>query len=70
MKLYGIPNCNTVKKARTWLIETHRHPFHDSRSKRERGTAQNLAEADQLESWLTPGTPGANCLTKQGGGLR
>ena len=21
MKLYGIPNCNTVKKARTWLDE-------------------------------------------------
>ena len=21
MKLYGIPNCNTVKKARTWLSE-------------------------------------------------
>jgi len=21
MKLYGIPNCNTVKKARTWLEE-------------------------------------------------
>lgn len=21
MKLYGIPNCNTVKKARTWLAE-------------------------------------------------
>ncbi len=30
MKLYGIPNCDTVKKARTWL-ETHGVPyeFHD-----------------------------------------
>lgn len=30
MKLYGIPNCNTVKKARTWLAE-HRIDvdFHD-----------------------------------------
>ena len=30
MKLYGIPNCNTVKKARTWL-EAHgvTYEFHD-----------------------------------------
>jgi arsenate reductase (glutaredoxin) len=30
MKLYGIPNCNTVKKARAWLAE-HRinADFHD-----------------------------------------
>ncbi len=30
MKLYGIPNCSTVKKARTWL-ETHdlAYDFHD-----------------------------------------
>lgn len=30
MKLYGIPNCNTVKKARTWL-DTHgvAYEFHD-----------------------------------------
>ncbi len=30
MKLYGIPNCNTVKKARNWL-ETNgiAHDFHD-----------------------------------------
>lgn len=30
MKLYGIPNCDTVKKARAWL-EEHAHPveFHD-----------------------------------------
>ncbi|MCA1244993.1 ArsC family reductase [Massilia sp. MS-15] len=25
--LYGIPNCDTVKKARTWLSE-HGHDFH------------------------------------------
>jgi arsenate reductase len=32
MKLYGIPNCTTVKKARTWLAE-HGHDavFHDFR---------------------------------------
>lgn len=30
MKLYGIPNCNTVKKARTWLAENHIGvQFHD-----------------------------------------
>ena len=28
--LYGIPNCDTVKKARTWLAEHGRaHVFHD-----------------------------------------
>ncbi|MFN3750817.1 MAG: ArsC family reductase [Thiobacillus sp.] len=32
MKLYGIPNCTTVKKARAWLA-AHGHdvPFHDFR---------------------------------------
>lgn len=30
MKLYGIPNCNTVKKARSWLAENGIEvPFHD-----------------------------------------
>lgn len=30
MKLYGIPNCNTVKKARTWLEERGLvYEFHD-----------------------------------------
>lgn len=30
MKLYGIPNCNTVKKARSWLAEHHvQSVFHD-----------------------------------------
>ena len=28
--LYGIPNCDTVKKARDWLTANHiRHDFHD-----------------------------------------
>ncbi len=28
--LYGIPNCNTVKKARQWLADHHiEHIFHD-----------------------------------------
>lgn len=30
MKLYGIPNCTTVKKARAWLAgHGHDVPFHD-----------------------------------------
>ncbi|GGP19604.1 arsenate reductase [Silvimonas iriomotensis] len=30
MKLYGIPNCDTVKKARTWLSEQgHDYAWHD-----------------------------------------
>jgi len=30
MKVYGIPNCNTVKKARTWLEEHGQdYEFHD-----------------------------------------
>ncbi len=30
MNLYGIPNCTTVKKARTWLDEhAHAADFHD-----------------------------------------
>lgn len=30
MKLYGIPNCDTVKKARIWLSVHHlAHDFHD-----------------------------------------
>ena len=42
--LYGIPNCDTVKKARTWL-QTHgvAHTFHDFK---KQGIAQNL-----LEQW-------------------
>jgi len=32
MKLYGIPNCTTVKKARAWLAEHGQEvPFHDFR---------------------------------------
>lgn len=30
MKLYGIPNCDTVKKARAWLVaHAHEVAFHD-----------------------------------------
>jgi arsenate reductase len=45
MKLYGITNCNTVKKARTWLDE-HGIPyeFHDFKK-------QGIDSAT-LEGWL------------------
>lgn len=46
MKLYGIPNCNTVKKARDWLT-AHQiaYEFHDFKK-------QGISE-QQLQSWLT-----------------
>jgi arsenate reductase (glutaredoxin) len=45
LKLYGIPNCNTVKKARDWL-ETHHvaYEFHDFKK-------QGVSE-DLLNGWL------------------
>lgn len=43
--LYGIPNCDTVKKARTWLADNgHEFAFHDFKK-------QGLERA-QVESWL------------------
>jgi Spx/MgsR family transcriptional regulator len=46
LKLYGIPNCNTVKNARDWLMN-HRiaYEFHDFK---KQGLSQQL-----LENWLT-----------------
>jgi arsenate reductase len=45
MKLYGIPNCNTVKKARAWLDEHDvTYDFHDYKK-------QGVDQAT-LESWL------------------
>lgn len=45
MKLYGIPNCSTVKKARTWLEENgHAYEFHDFKK-------QGVPEA-ALDAWL------------------
>ena len=46
LKLYGIPNCNTVKKARDWL-ECHAiaYEFHDFK---KHGVSVQL-----LENWLT-----------------
>lgn len=45
MKLYGIPNCSTVKKARAWLDERAiAYEFHDYKK-------QGVDQAT-LESWL------------------
>ena len=49
MKLYGIPNCNTVKNARTWLEEKSiAHEFHDFKK-------QGIDEAT-IKQWLTQST--------------
>lgn len=46
MKLYGIPNCNTVKKARDWLDANHiAYTFHDFKK-------QGIDEAT-IQQWLT-----------------
>jgi arsenate reductase (glutaredoxin) len=43
--LYGIPNCDTVKKARTWLAEHGvAHTFHDFK--------KLGVPADQLPYWI------------------
>jgi len=43
--LYGIPNCDTVKKARAWLTEHGvQHAFHDFKK-------QGVPEA-RLDAWL------------------
>ncbi len=46
MQLFGIPNCNTVKKARDWLtLNNFAYEFHDFK---KNGVTQSL-----LETWLT-----------------
>ena len=46
LKLYGIPNCNTVKKARDWLENNHLvYEFHDFK---KHGVTPQL-----LENWLS-----------------
>ena len=43
--LYGIPNCDTMKKARTWLESQHiDHDFHDYK--------KSGIERAKLESWI------------------
>lgn len=45
LKLYGIPNCNTVKKARTWLEANGvSYDFHDFR--------KDGINAALLQGWL------------------
>jgi len=45
IKVYGIPNCDTVKKARAWLAEQGvAHEFHDFKK-------QGVPE-DRLDVWL------------------
>lgn len=45
MKLYGIPNCNTVKKARSWLAENGVEvQFHDFK--------KDGVDAVLLNGWL------------------
>ena len=45
MKVYGIPNCNTVKKALDWFKANHiMYEFHDF--KKLGATTQKLAEWD------------------------
>ncbi|WP_395669597.1 arsenate reductase [Rhodoferax sp.] len=44
--LYGIPNCDTVKRARAWLVGHEQHTtFHDFKK-------QGVPEA-RLDHWLT-----------------
>jgi Spx/MgsR family transcriptional regulator len=46
MKLYGIPNCNTVKKARDWLDANNiAYEFHDFKK-------QGIDEAT-IQQWLS-----------------
>jgi len=50
MKLYGIPNCDTVKKARAWLHAHHLvHDFHDF--KKSGVTADWLQQVSAQTGW-------------------
>ncbi|SMC19393.1 transcriptional regulator, Spx/MgsR family [Andreprevotia lacus DSM 23236] len=45
MKLYGIPNCDTVKKARTWLNDAGlAYDWHDFK--------KNGVSAELLQGWI------------------
>lgn len=56
--LYGIPNCDTVKKARTWLARQGvEFQFHDFR--------KQGVPADRLDAWLAS-PAGARLLNRQG----
>ena len=50
MKLYGIPNCTTVKKARAWLAENgHDVAFHDF--KKQGVDAEWLRDVIEQSGW-------------------
>ena len=50
IKLYGIPNCDTVKKARAWLTEHGQaHTFHDF--KKQGVSPELLAPWMQAAGW-------------------
>ncbi len=58
MKLYGIPNCNTVKKARSWLEENGvAYDFHDFKK-------LGIDEAT-LKDWLAQ-TPWEKLINRTG----
>jgi len=43
--LYGIPNCDTVKKARTWLgAQGHAYTFHDYK--------KEGADPERIAAWI------------------
>lgn len=52
MIVYGIPNCNTVQKARTWLTANgFEYEFHDF--KKQSVTAEKLQEWCAVFGWET-----------------
>jgi arsenate reductase len=56
--LYGIPNCDTVKKARAWLADRGvEHRFHDFR--------KDGVPADRLQAWQRC-ADGERLLNRQG----
>ena len=58
MQLFGIPNCNTVKKARDWLSQHDvAYAFHDFK---KNGVSQAL-----LENWLSQ-TPWEKLVNRAG----
>ncbi len=50
IKIYGIPNCDTVKKSIAWLNK-HKVPFDFHDYKKEGITASKLKEWCKLKSW-------------------
>ena len=68
MKLFGIPNCNSVKKARDWLVENDISvEFHDfKKSGLDADTAQNwLKQRDWSELINRKGTTWRNLSDEQ-----